>query len=122
MTSVLPPVPVVSATAVSEDALPPQVVTLKHWLSDNKAQDITVLPIADKTVMTEYLIVATGTSRAQIHALADKIIETFATPAHPIRRDGYGATDWVVLDMGAVMVHLFRPEARALYNLEGMWS
>ncbi len=120
MTSVLPPVPVVAVAA--DHPLPPDVQALRDWLADNKAQDITVLPIADKTVMTDYLIVATGTSRAQIHALADKIIETFATPAHPIRRDGYGATDWVVLDMGAVMVHLFRPEARALYNLEGMWS
>ncbi|MFM7631400.1 MAG: ribosome silencing factor [Alphaproteobacteria bacterium] len=122
MTSVLPPVPVVAVAPAADHPLPPDVQALGDWLADNKAQDITVLPIADKTVMTDYLIVATGTSRAQIHALADKIIETFATPAHPIRRDGYGATDWVVLDMGAVMVHLFRPEARALYNLEGMWS
>jgi ribosome-associated protein len=91
-------------------------------LEDNKAQEITILPIADKTVMTDVLIVATGSSRAQIHGLADKIIETFSTPTHPIRRDGYGATDWVVLDMGSIMVHLFRHEARALYNLEGMWS
>lgn len=119
----LPQIPVLSVVpSTDHHALPPEVQTLKAFLEDNKAQEITILPIADKTVMTDFLIVTTGSSRAQIHGLADKIIETFATPTHPIRRDGYGATDWVVLDMGSVMVHLFRPEARALYNLEGMWS
>jgi ribosome-associated protein len=122
MTSSLPQTPVLSAVPSPDQTLPPEVETLRAFLEDNKAQDITILPIADKTVMTDVLIVATGTSRAQIHGLADKIIETFATPTHPIRRDGYGATDWVVLDVGSVMIHLFRPEARALYNLEGMWS
>ena len=99
-----------------------EVAALRTFLEDNKAEEITVLAIADKTVMADYLVIATGLSRAHIHALAGKILETFSTPHHLIRRDGFGATDWVVLDTGTVMVHLFRPEARTLYNLEGMWS
>ncbi len=99
-----------------------EVAALRTFLEDNKAEEITVLAIADKTVMADYLVIATGMSRAHIHALAGKILETFSTPNHLIRRDGFGATDWVVLDTGTVMVHLFRPEARTLYNLEGMWS
>lgn len=92
-------------------------------LDDDKAQDIVAIDLAGKSSLADYMIVASGLSQRHINTLADHI-------ADKLRAKGYGAppaegkesSDWVVLDAGNIIVHLFRPEARRHYNLEKMWA
>ena len=96
---------------------PQQIV---QFLDDNKAFDIITIPLNDKSIMADYLIVASGLSRQHLHSLADKIMELM--PQGSVKRDGYGATDWIVLDNGSCMIHLFKPDVRLFYNDEAIWA
>ncbi len=92
-------------------------------LEDDKAVDLTVIDIADKTPMAEYLIIATGTSHRHVSAMAHRLIsklkdEGFGRPLV----EGLQQGDWVLVDAGGVIIHLFRPEVREFYNLEKMWT
>lgn len=92
-------------------------------LDDDKAVDLTVIDIADKTPMAEYLIIATGTSHRHVSAMAHRLIsklkeEGFGRPLV----EGLAQGDWVLVDAGGVIIHIFRPEVREFYNLEKMWT
>ena len=92
-------------------------------LEDNKAIDITTLDLKGKTSIADYMVVATGTSKRQVAALADYL-------SRELKNKGFGApgiegleqADWVLLDAGDIIIHLFRPEVRIFYNIEKMWS
>lgn len=92
-------------------------------LDDGKAQDVFVIDLAGKSSMADYMVVATGGSARHINALAEMLIRglktaKFGTPGVEGKTQG----DWVLLDAGDVILHLFRPEVRAFYNLEKMWE
>ena len=92
-------------------------------LEEGKAEDAVVIDLAGKTTIADYMVIASGRSQRQINALADNLIENikhagFGTPGV----EGRVQCDWVLLDAGDVIVHLFRPEVRANYNLEKMWG
>ena len=95
----------------------------QHILEDDKAVDLTVIDVANKTPMAEYMIIATGTSHRHVSALAHRLISK-------LKDDGFGRPvveglaqgDWVLVDAGGVIVHIFRPEVREFYNLEKMWT
>ena len=73
--------------------------------------------------MADHMVVATGRSTRQVASIAQKLAETLKAEGYgPIRLEGLPAADWVVLDAGDVVVHLFRPEVRSFYNIERMWS
>jgi ribosome silencing factor RsfS/YbeB/iojap len=92
-------------------------------LDDDKAFDVVVIDLKGKTTFADYMVVATGRSDRQVGAMADHIQEK-------LRDQGFGRVpiegrqrgDWVLLDSGDVVVHLFRPEIRSFYNLEKLWS
>lgn len=92
-------------------------------LYDKKAQDITVLNVAHLTVITDYMVIASGRSALQVKALADDVDDALAMEGVILRaREGQGEGRWIVLDYGTVLVHIFHPEDRRFYHLERLWE
>jgi ribosome-associated protein len=92
-------------------------------LDDDKAEDIVVIELSGKSSLGDYMIIATGRSNRQIAAMADHIVRKLkASGLKGITPEGLRQRDWVVVDAGDVIVHLFRPEVREFYNLEKMWG
>ena len=92
-------------------------------LYDKKAQDITVLHVGHLTVITDYMVIATGRSALQVKALADDVDDALAMEGVALRaKEGALEGRWIVLDYGAVLVHIFHPEDRQFYNLERLWE
>lgn len=92
-------------------------------LHDKKALDITVLHVGHLTVITDYMVIASGRSTLQVKALADDVDEALALEGVTLRaREGAGEGRWIVLDYGTVLVHIFHPEDRQFYHLERLWE
>ncbi len=94
------------------------------YLDNKKAQDIKIIKIDDLTVVTDYIVIATGTSTTQVKSLADEVDfmvnkELEITPA---RVEGYESKNWILLDYETVIVHIFHPQAREYYNLDKLWA
>ncbi|MCX7899306.1 MAG: ribosome silencing factor [Methylocystis sp.] len=92
-------------------------------LDDAKAEDVVSIDLRGKTALADEMIIATGRSTVHVAAIADKAIKACkaAGVAAP-RVEGLTQGDWVLIDAGDVIVHIFRPEVRAFYNLEKMWG
>ncbi len=96
---------------------------VKTTLDDNKAQDIVVIDLAGKTSLADSMVVACGGSTRQVAGIAAKMQEALKKAGcGKVPVEGLPQADWVLIDAGDVIVHLFRPEVRAFYNLEKMWS
>ena len=92
-------------------------------LDDKRAKDIVVLKVDEMTVITDYMVIATGRSVPQVKALADNVDEELAKQdAFFKRREGYSEGRWCVLDYGDVMVHIFHEQDREYYQLERLWA
>jgi ribosome-associated protein len=92
-------------------------------LDDDKAQDLMVIDLEGKTSMADYLVIASGTSSRQVAAMATHLQEKLKDAGQgKVATEGTSMGDWVLLDAGDVIVHLFRPEVRAFYNIEAMWG
>lgn len=95
----------------------------KASLQDDKAQDIAVIELAGKTSIADHMIIASGRSQRHVTAAAQRLLERLkAMEILPIGVEGLRQGDWVLVDAGDVIIHIFRPEVRAFYNLEKMWS
>jgi ribosome-associated protein len=88
-------------------------------LEDGKAEEIVTIDLAGKSTIADYMVVATGRSARQVVALTDHLEQALPRPL-PV--EGKAQGDWVLVDAGDVIVHIFRPEIRAYYNLEKMWG
>jgi ribosome-associated protein len=96
---------------------------IEKSLDADKALDITLVDLAGKSSLADYMIVASGTSQKHIATLADHLVDKLEdTGFARVPVEGKGNSDWVVIDAGSIIVHLFRPEARQHYNLEKMWG
>ncbi len=92
-------------------------------LEDAKAEDIIIIDLRGKTALADQMIIATGRSTTHVSAIADKTIRAFkAAGVSAPRVEGLPQCDWVLIDGGDVIVHVFRPEVRQFYNLEKMWG
>jgi ribosome-associated protein len=92
-------------------------------LDDDQAQDVTSIPLAGKSSIGDYMVIASGRSTRHVASIAEKLAERMkAEFGIPTRIEGLPTADWVLLDAGDVIVHLFRPEVRSFYNLERMWG
>lgn len=92
-------------------------------LYDKKAVDIIGIPVADKTIVAEWFLIASGRSVSQIRALSDELEEkTKELGITPIRKEGYDDARWIVLDYGDILVHLFHPDERKYYSIERLWD
>lgn len=96
---------------------------MEKSLDDDKAQDVVVVDLAGKTEFADYLVIASGTSQRQVGAMADHLRERIKAKGHrDIAVEGAKGSDWVLIDAGDVVVHLFRPEMRQFYALEKLWQ
>lgn len=91
-------------------------------LEDKKAEEIKVIDISEVSVIADYFIIAGGTNRSQIQALADNVDEKLGRAGHPSKQvEGYDSANWILMDFGDVIVHIFDKENRLLYDLERIW-
>ena len=92
-------------------------------LDDDKAQDVIFIDLKDKSSVADSLIVASGRSNRHVSALADHLLRSLKDEGYGrCRAEGLPHCDWVLIDAGDVIIHLFRPEVRAFYNIEKIWS
>ncbi|MEZ5921440.1 MAG: ribosome silencing factor [Parvularculaceae bacterium] len=91
-------------------------------LEDDKAEEIVKIDLNGKTDIADAMIVASGRSARHVGAMADKVSKRLKDAGIIARTEGLPACDWVLIDAGDVIVHLFRPEVRQFYNLERIWS
>lgn len=92
-------------------------------LDENSAQDTIQIDIKGKSSVADMMIVTCGRSNRHVGALADYVIKALKENGHvPLGIEGQAGNDWVLVDIGDVILHIFRPEVRAFYNLEKIWS
>ena len=92
-------------------------------LEEVKARDIVILDVRDQTTVTDYMIVASGTSNRHVKALADAVAEKSKAAGHrPAGVEGAEGAEWVLLDLQDALVHVMLPRVREFYNLEKLWS
>lgn len=92
-------------------------------LDDDQAQDVVAIDLAGKSSIADHMVIASGRSTRQVAAMAQKLAEEVKKQGFgSVRLEGLPAADWVLIDAGDVIVHVFRPEVRSFYNLERMWA
>ena len=91
-------------------------------LDDHKAEDVVVIDLKGRTSIADSMIIATGKSQRQVGAMADYVERALKQAGQPVQVEGVPQCDWVLVDGGDIIVHLFRPEVRTFYNLEKMWG
>jgi ribosome-associated protein len=92
-------------------------------LEDMKAEDSVVIDLTGKSSIGDYMVVTSGRSQRHVGAVADHLVKDIEESGGPrVRVEGMRQGDWVLIDAGDVIVHVFRPEIRAFYNLEKMWA
>jgi ribosome-associated protein len=112
-----------AASAKTKSPSASLLTLVETLLDDGKAVDVVVIDLAGKSDMADFMVVASGGSGRQINALAERLIRGIKTAKLGTPGvEGLSQGDWVLLDAGDVIVHLFRPEIRAFYNLEKMWA
>ncbi|MGB1088958.1 MAG: ribosome silencing factor [Alphaproteobacteria bacterium] len=92
-------------------------------LDDDKAEDIVAIDLIGKTSLADHMVIATGRSSRQVSALCHKLVDRVKAAGfdRPLV-EGDSTADWIIVDTGDVIVHLFRPEVRDFYNLEKLWA
>ncbi|MBN8500382.1 MAG: ribosome silencing factor [Sphingomonadales bacterium] len=92
-------------------------------LDDDQAQELVSIPLEGKSSIADHMVIASGRSTRQVAAMAQKLAERIKHGGFGhCRIEGLPAADWVLVDAGDVVIHLFRPEVRTFYNLERMWA
>lgn len=92
-------------------------------LDEKKAADISIIDIGEISVLADYFIIASGTNRNQVQALADNVEEQLGKAGYEVRQtEGYRSANWVLMDYGDIIVHVFDSENRLFYDLERIWS
>lgn len=97
-------------------------LVLQH-LDDDQAQEVVTIDLEGKSSIADHMVIASGRSTRQVASIAQKLAEKVKKAGFgPVKLEGLPAADWVLLDAGDIVVHLFRPEVRSFYNLERMWA
>jgi ribosome-associated protein len=121
----LRPVKPVAPRLVKAPATPkPELLSIiQSQLDDAKAEQITTVGLDGKSAIADFMVVASGRSSRHVGAIADQLVEKLKERGYrDLRIEGMPQCDWVLVDAGDVVVHLFRPEVRSFYNLEKLWS
>ena len=107
-----------AAKSASDDL----VERIRAWLEDAKAENIVAIDISEKSSIGDYMIVASGRSDRHVGAIAEQVHKSLkALGLTYVRVEGQPQCDWVLIDAGAIIVHVFRPEVREFYKIEKMW-
>ena len=112
---------------LQSERLPPPadglVALARACLDDMKADDAVVIDLVGRTSIADAMIIASGTSQRHVGSIAEKLVTSLKDHGHGrVRVEGMPACDWVLIDAGDLIVHIFRPEVRGFYNLEKMWG
>ena len=108
---------------MNETEIRTQVLALCEALDNKKAFDILALNVADKTIIADWFLIASGRSTTQVKALCDELEEKAAERGLIAqRKEGYQEGRWIVVDFGTILVHIFHPEEREYYKLERLWA
>lgn len=100
-----------------------KVEVIREALDELKALDINVMQVTEKTHLTDYMVVCSGTSNIHIRAIADRVLDRLKEhDIKGVRREGYSEARWILMDFGDVIVHVFDPEDRKFYRLEDFWD
>lgn len=92
-------------------------------MEDKKAENIEIIDISEVSVMADYFVLASGNNRAQIQAMSDEIQEKLGRAGYHVKQiEGYGEANWILLDFGDIVVHIFDQESRNFYDLERIWK
>ena len=95
----------------------------RNAMEEKKGTDIKVLNISKLSPLADYFILGTGSNINQLHAMADEITEKLSLAGvHPKQTEGYNTGNWILIDYGDFMIHLFQPESRDYYNLDRIWK
>ncbi len=114
------PQPEVLPEARTSEALLKRIVA---WLDDAKAEGIVTIDLKGKSSIGDFMIIASGRTDRHVGAIADQMLRKLKDEGHGrVRAEGMPQCDWVLVDTGDIIIHLFRPEVRDFYNLEKMWS
>ena len=101
----------------------PLETLILNRLDDEKAQDIVFIDLGERSSVADGLIIASGRSHRHVGAMADHLLRALKDGGHGrAKSEGLPHCDWVLIDAGDVIVHLFRPEVRSFYNIEKIWS
>jgi ribosome-associated protein len=112
----------VSGTPGNRTASDALLAAILAELQDNKAEDIVQIDLRGKSAIGDYMVVCSGRSTRQVTAIAEKLVETLKADHGVLSKiEGKDTGDWVLIDTGDVIVHVFRPEVREFYQLEKMW-
>ncbi|MEM5516626.1 ribosome silencing factor [Henriciella sp. AS95] len=113
----------IKAAKASIDDIRALADTVINSLEDDKAEDVTVIDLQGKSSLADIMVIASGRSARHVASIADHLAQTVKeATGRPVKLEGLPNADWVLLDVGDIIVHLFRPEVRAFYNLEKIWS
>ena len=109
--------------AAPNDSVEALHALILHQLDEDQAQETISIPLAGKSSIADHMVIASGRSTRHVSAIADKLAQRIKQEAgRLVRVEGLPNADWVLIDAGDVIVHLFRPEVRAFYNIEKIWS
>ncbi len=98
-------------------------IKIAKVLDEKKARDIKILYVSEQTIIADYFVIAQGSSRTQVNALADEVDYKLGLEGiNPTKIEGRGQGTWVLLDYDSVLVHVFNPESREFYKLEKLWA
>ena len=104
------------------DELDERIKTAIHAAGEKKALDITVLDLREIASFTDYFVILSGTNERQVQAISDGVVDTLKKAGSPAARvEGYNTAEWILLDYGDFVVHVFDDKARKFYDLERLW-
>ncbi len=111
------------ADPVANKAHDPLLALVLEQLDEDQAQDVVTIDLEGKTSIADYMVIGSGRSTRQVASMAQKLAEKIKQAGFgPVKLEGLTAADWVLVDAGDIVIHLFRPEVRSFYNLERMWA
>jgi ribosome-associated protein len=103
--------------------IPKVVVAATEAALDKKAENVVVLDLRTASSFTDYFVLATGTSQKQVLAIADSVLRSLRDKGlRPSHSEGYPRQEWILLDFGGLVVHVFTPRLRDFYDLERLWG
>jgi len=109
--------------SVEELTADQKVEIIRGAMDELRAEEINVIAVTEKTQMTDFMVVCSGTSNIHIRAIADRVLERLKEyDIKGIRREGYNEARWILMDFGDVVAHVFDPEDRKFYGLEEFWG
>lgn len=115
--------PAPSPAETSHDSVARALELALNSLDDSKAENIVSIDIQGKSPLADYLVIATARSHRHVAAVADHLIRAIKEAGHGAARvEGLAGADWVLIDTGDIIIHIFRPEVREFYNIEKMWQ